>query len=43
MGSIKIIDQHKIIFQVVPNTIGFARETNSPFTSWSHGQFLEGQ
>ena len=33
IGSIAIIDQHKILFPVVPNTTGFARETNSPFTS----------
>ena len=43
MGSIAIIDQHKILFPVVPNTIDFGRETKSPFTSWSCGQFFEGQ
>ena len=42
MGSIAIIDQHKILFPVVPNMIGFARETNSPFTSWSRDPFFEG-
>ena len=43
MDSTAIIDEHKILFSVVPNTIGFAREANSPFTSWSRGQFFEGQ
>ena len=43
MGSIAIFDQHKIIFPVVPNTNLFARETNSPFTTWSHDSFFEGQ
>ena len=43
IGSITIIDQHKILFPVVPNTIYFTRETKSPFTSWSRGQFFEGQ
>ena len=43
MGSIAITDQHKILFSVVPNMIGFARETNSPFTSWSRDPFFEGQ
>ena len=28
MGSIAIIDEQKILFPVVPNTTGFARETN---------------
>ena len=42
MGSIAITDQHKILFPVVPNMIGFARETNSPFTSWSRDPFFEG-
>ena len=43
MGTIGTIDQHKIFFPVVPNMIGFARETNSPFTSWSRDPFFEGQ
>ena len=43
MGSIAIIDQHKILLRGVPMTIGFAREANSPFTSWSRGQFFQGQ
>ena len=43
MGSIAIIDQHNILLPVVPSTIGFARETNSPFTSWSRDPFFEGQ
>ena len=43
MGSIAIIDQHKILFPVVTNTIYFTRETKSPFTSGSRSQFFEGQ
>ena len=43
MGSIAVINQHKILFPVVPNTIDLARETKSLFTSWSRGQFFEGQ
>ena len=43
MGSIAIIDEQKILFPVVPNTTGFARETNPPFTSWSRSQFFDGQ
>ena len=35
MGSIAVIDQNKALFPVVPNTTVFARETNSPFISWS--------
>ena len=36
------ISQHKILFPMVHNTIGFARETNSPFTPWSRDAFFEG-
>ena len=43
IGSIAITSQHKILFPVVPYTKVFARETNSPFTSWSHDPFFEGQ
>ena len=43
MGSIAIIDQDKTLLPVVPSTIGFARETNSPFKSWSRNPFFEGQ
>ena len=42
MGSITTIDQHKILFPVIANMIGFAAETNSPFTSWSRDPFSEG-
>ena len=43
MGSIAVIDQNKALFPVVPNTIAFARETNSSFISWSRDPFFEGQ
>ena len=43
MDSAAIIDHHKILFPLVPNTTGFARETNSPFTSWLRDPFFEGQ
>ena len=43
MGSIANIDQHKVLFLVVPSAIGFAKETGSPFTSWSRDAFSEGQ
>ena len=43
MGSIAVINQHKILFPVVPNVIGFARETNSLLKPWSRGQFFEEQ
>ena len=43
MSSVTIIDQHKIIFPVVPNTTDFARKANSSFTSCSRDQFFEGQ
>ena len=36
-------DQHKVLFLMVHNTIGFARETNSPFKLWSRDAFFEGQ
>ena len=29
------------LLPAVPNAIGFARETNFPFTSWSHDPFFE--
>ena len=31
---------HRLL-PAVPNTIGFARETNFSFTSWSHDPFSE--
>ena len=43
MGTIAIIDQQETLFPVLPNAIVFARETISPFISWSRGQFFEGQ
>lgn len=43
MGSIVNIDQHKILFPLVPNAIGFAGGTNLPFTSWSSDGSFEGQ
>ena len=43
MDSIAIIDQHKILFPVVPNTNVLARETNQLFTSWSRDPFFEVQ
>ena len=33
----------KRFFPAVANTIGFARETNLPFTSWLHDLFFESQ
>ena len=43
MGSIANIDPHKIFFLVIPNMLGFVRETGSPFTSFSRDSFFEGQ
>ena len=43
IGSNANIDQHKILFLIVDNTIGFARETNSSFIPWSRDEFFEGQ
>ena len=41
MGSIAIIDQYKFFFQMIHNTIRFARETNSPFIPWSRSDSLK--
>ena len=43
MGSITTIDQHKILFPVIANMIGFAAETNLPFMSWSRDTFWKVQ
>ena len=43
MCSIAIIDQHKILFPMIYNTIEFAKETNLSFISWSRDAFFEGQ
>ena len=43
MGSIANIDPHKIFFLVIPNTVGFVRETGSSFTSSSRDSFFESQ
>ena len=43
MGSTANIDENKILFPLVPNTIRFARETILPFTSWSSDGLFEGQ
>ena len=43
MGFIAIIDQHKVLFPMVHNTLGFARETNSPFMPWLRDAFFEDQ
>ena len=43
MGSIANVDQHKILIPLAPNTIGFTRETNSTFRSWSHDTIFKGQ
>ena len=41
--SIANIDQHRIRFPMVHNTIGFAKETNLPFMPWSRDAFFESQ
>ena len=41
MSFIENIDQHKIVFPVVPNTISFARDANPHVIPWSRDTFLE--
>ena len=43
MGSLAKIDQHKILFPMVHNVVGFARETNLSIILWSRDAFFEGQ
>ena len=43
IGSLTNIDQHKILFPMVNNVVGFARETNPSFIPWSRDAFFEGQ
>ena len=42
-GSVANIDQHKILFPMVHNTIDFVRETNLFFALWSREPLFEGQ
>ena len=37
------VNLHKAFFPAVPNTIGFAKETNLPFILWSRSPFLKDQ
>ena len=41
IDSIGNIDQHKVIFLIVDNMRGFARETNSYFIPWSRDASLK--
>ena len=41
IDSIANIDQHKILFLIVHNTIAFVREINSFFIPWSRDAYLK--
>ena len=43
IDSIANIDQHKILFLIVHDTLGFAWETSSYFIPWSQDGVFEGQ
>ena len=43
IGFLANIDQHGILFPMVHNVVGFARETSPSFISWSRDIFFEDQ
>ena len=42
ISSLANLDQYKVLFPVVHNVEGFAREANMSFIPWSRDIFFEG-